>query len=54
MVMVTIWLADTFAASVTWNVMVLLAAPVGVPVMAPVLAFRLKPAGSVPEVMVHV
>ena len=53
-VMVTVRLADTFAASVTVKVTELLAVPVGVPVIAPVLVFRLKPAGSVPEVMAHV
>jgi hypothetical protein len=53
-VIVTVRLADTFAASVTWKVIVLLAVPVGVPVIAPVLVFRLKPAGRFPEVMAHV
>ena len=54
-VMATAWLADIFAASVIWNVTELLpAGPVGVPVMAPVLPFRVKPTGSDPEVMVNV
>lgn len=51
--MVKVWLANIFAASVTLMVTVLLP-PVGVPVMTPVLVFKLKPAGSVPEVMAHV
>jgi hypothetical protein len=55
MVMITVWLADTFAASVTWKVTEMLPkGPVGMPVSAPVLLFKLNPAGSVPEVMVHV
>ena len=41
--------------SCTWNVNgVLVTAVVGVPVMAPVEAFKDKPAGSVPLVMDHV
>ena len=52
-VMVIARLKDKPAASVTSNVTELLLAPVGVPVIAPVLLPRLSPAGSVPEVMVH-
>jgi hypothetical protein len=54
-VMATALLAEIFAASVIWNVTELLpAGPVGTPVMAPVLLFRVKPAGSDPEFMVNV
>ena len=53
-VIVMLWLAKSFAASVTWKVTELLPAPVGEPVMAPVLAFKLNPAGSVPAVIDHV
>jgi hypothetical protein len=54
-VMATAWPADIFTASVIWNVTELLpAGPVGVPVMAPVLLFRVNPAGSDPEVMENV
>ena len=52
-VMVIARLKDKPAASVTSHVTELLLAPVGVPVIAPVLLPRLSPAGSVPEVMVH-
>ena len=48
------WLAVIPAASATWKVTGLLLAPVGMPVIAPVLAFKLNPAGSVPEVTVQV
>jgi hypothetical protein len=54
----TAWLADIFPAleeSVTLKVTELLpAGPVGVPVIAPVLALKLNPAGSVPDVMAYV
>lgn len=52
-VIVIAWLAELPAASVTSKVTDALPAPVGVPVIAPVLLFRLKPKGSVPEVIVH-
>jgi hypothetical protein len=49
-VMATAWPADIFAASVIWNVTELLpAGPVAMPVMAPVLLFRLNPTGREPE-----
>jgi len=55
MVIVMLWLADTFAASVTWKVTEMLPkGPVGVPVIAPLLVLRLSPAGSVPVVIAHV
>jgi hypothetical protein len=51
----TAWLADIFAASVTWKVTELLAAgPVGMPVIAPVLLFKLNPGGNDPEVIAKV
>ena len=54
-VMLTAWLADIFAASVIWKVTELLPeGPVGMPVTAPVLAFKLNPVGSVPAVMAYV
>lgn len=53
-VIVTLWLADIFAASVTWKVTEPLPEPVGVPVMAPVLLFKLNPAGSVPAMIAQV
>ena len=41
--------------SVTWNVgAVLVTACVGVPVIAPVAAFNMSPAGNVPLVRVHI
>jgi len=52
-VMVIAWMADMPAASAILNVTELLLVPVGVPVIAPVLLFKLKPVGSVPEVTVH-
>ena len=42
------------AESVTWTVIGELDAPVGVPVIAPVVGFRLRPAGRLPEVIDHV
>ena len=48
------WVVAMLAASTTWKVTELLLAPVGVPVIAPVLAFKLNPAGSVPEVTLQV
>jgi hypothetical protein len=42
---VAVWLA----ASCTFAVKLLVPEPVGVPVIAPVLALRVKPAGRVPE-----
>jgi hypothetical protein len=52
-VIVIAWLADSPAASVSSNVTELLpAGPVGVPLIVPPL-LKLSPAGSVPEVMVH-
>ena len=54
-VMATAWLADIFAASVIWNVTELLpAGPVGMPVIAPVLMFKLNPVGSDPDVKAKV
>ncbi len=51
----TAWLADIFAASVIWNVAELLpAGPVGMPVIAPVLLFKLNPVGSDPDVKAKV
>jgi hypothetical protein len=48
------WLvADMPAASVTWKVTDPLLAAVGVPEIAPLLAFKVNPAGSVPAVTVH-
>jgi hypothetical protein len=47
---VAVWLA----ASWTLAVKVLVPEPVGVPVIAPVLALRIKPAGRVPERIDHV
>jgi hypothetical protein len=41
-------------ASVTCTVKLLLPIVVGVPVIAPVLLFKLKPGGKLPEVMLHV
>lgn len=52
-VMVIAWLAELLASSVTSKVTLALPAPVGVPVIAPVVLFRLKPKGNVPEVIVH-
>jgi len=52
-VTVRVWLAVMPVASVTWKVSDPLLTPVGVPVIAPVLLFKLNPAGNVPEVMVH-
>ena len=54
-VMVMAWVADMPAASATLKVTELpFPAPVGVPEITPVLLLRLNPAGSVPEVMLHV
>jgi hypothetical protein len=54
-VMLTAWLADIFAASVIWKVTELLPeGPVGMPVTAPVLAFKLNPVGSAPAVTAYV
>ena len=54
-VIVTVWLAVTFVASVTWKVIELLpAGPVAMPVIAPVLVLKLNPAGMDPEVMAKV
>jgi hypothetical protein len=51
----TAWLADIFAASVTWKVTELLPeGPVGIPVIAPVLVFKLNPTGREPEVIAKV
>jgi len=47
-------LAFTPAASATWKVTELLLVPVGVPVIAPVLLFRLNPRGRVPAVTLQV
>jgi hypothetical protein len=40
--------------SVTWKVRLAVPGVVGVPVIAPVDEFRLRPAGRVPEVTLHV
>ena len=48
------WVADMPAASATLKVTEPLLAPVGVPVIAPVLLFKLNPTGSVAGVTVHV
>ena len=40
--------------SVSWKVRFEVPGAVGVPLMTPVLAFKLRPAGSVPEAMLHV
>ncbi len=53
-VTVIAWLADMPVASATWKVTEPLLAPVGVPVIAPVLAFKLNPAGNDPAVTLHV
>ena len=53
-VMVIAWLADMPAASAILKVTEPLLAPVGVPLIAPVLPFKLRPAGRLPEVTVHV
>lgn len=54
-VMAIDWLADIFAVSVIWKVTELLPeGPVGMPVIAPVLLFRLNPAGREPEVITKV
>jgi hypothetical protein len=51
----TDWLADIFTLSVTWKVTELLpAGPVGMPVMAPVLLFKLNPVGREPAVIAKV
>ena len=50
------WLAVIFTAvgdPVTWKVTEPLPPPVGVPVMAPVLGFKVNPGGSVPAMTVH-
>ena len=47
---VAVWLA----ASCTFAVKLLVPTLVGVPVIAPVLALRFKPAGRVPEIIDHV
>jgi hypothetical protein len=52
-VIVIALLAELPASSVTSKVINALPAPVGVPVIAPVLLLKLKPKGSVPEVIVH-
>ena len=41
-------------ALVTWTVKFEVPAAVGVPLISPVAAFRLNPAGSAPAVMAHV
>jgi hypothetical protein len=53
-VIVSAWLSELPAASVTWNVIDPLPPPVGVPEITPVLPLKLNPAGRVPEVMVQV
>jgi hypothetical protein len=53
-VTVSAWLAVLPAASLTWKVTDPLLVPVGVPAIAPVLLFKLSPAGNDPEVTVHV
>jgi hypothetical protein len=52
--MLSISLAVRDFASVTCTVKLLLPIVVGVPVIAPVLLFKLKPGGKLPEVMLHV
>jgi hypothetical protein len=47
---VAVWLAE----SATWNVRLVTAVVVGVPVMAPVEAFKDNPPGNEPELTVHV
>lgn len=51
---VIVWVADTPAASATLKVTEPLLAPIAVPLIVPVLLFKLNPAGSDPEVMLHV
>jgi hypothetical protein len=53
-VMVIARLPETPAASLTWKVTEPLLAPVGVPLITPVLLLRVNPAGSVPAVTVQV
>jgi hypothetical protein len=51
---VTVAVSGGAPESVSLKVTLEVPAAVGVPVMAPVVALRLRPAGSVPDTMVHI
>ena len=55
-VMLRFAVAESFGLeeSVTFAVKFVVPEAVGVPVIAPVLAFRVRPAGKLPELMLHV